>query len=997
MAVRELRLALGMRGGVSLAVWIGGACAEIDAVRRAVGAPAAGAEPFWQRVGAASGYDSVLVDVLAGASAGGLNGVVFAASEVYDFSMDGMRDVWAEVGDTAALLRERRVDASWPSLFRGDTYFFCQLEKALRTFAQAGSRLAHPPAVDLRLPATLVEPVRRPARSPSDEQLVDRRFASGFAFTQPPYPWLRTDLPPVDHAEPCPQGWSSRLAMAARSTSSFPGAFEAAKLTSTRPASFGAATTQAGGVGVDMSGVLLDSGSPAGGVSSFVVSDGGVLDNIPLGRALTAVAEAPADCPTDRYLLYLQPGAPSEPRAPENRRSDRLRETAVSVLLGVVRGRMPAEDIRGDLAQLDDYNTRIEQAASVRTNSFAALTSSTDLRNAAEAAWGSYRVLRAVEDQRLTSTLLDDPLGTLGEDPFPRQVGGAEVPDAMWRSPLDHTCETWGPDLLPSRDRLERALRRSFEARLPPALPDDVGECIWRVGVRPVLRVTQLLLEWAQYLESQGVTGASEAKATLYRIATFLRVAVDRPRRLGWVVVAATRPDPWQGEEALEEALVRTSLQALRPLVRLPAAEVTGIVAALSADNTQVLEQACHRRLLGLDGIPTAWATTRPDEGGFLDLRNAVVDDLLVDIARGLALARAEAGAGHPDQPGDIRLSPGAYLDRVMDAEVSATELAALEVVCFLEFATGLPGRRPVSLRRVSSAAETPLAPRFEALLRAARREDKWFDKDVPMPPDDPGSQRGLHVDLKLAGNEYANFSAFLDARWRLNDWMWGRLDAVATLVELLVTPASLRASLQGEERPVTAVETLLLGPDATGDTPERELRTFLRSEVWTTRTQQAVEKEVTALLDTDPDADAGAPGSVSAVRRAFVAVRQWEIVCSELGLCDEGARAGQAPGGGRLAPAALGPALLAAVAGYDIGAEGFRSPRVRKQVRSRLYAIGYAAGTVLHYNITQHAPGKRWSRLAFRALAGVIRPSVRRTGSALSWWLTRRRWFTSG
>jgi hypothetical protein len=29
----ELRLALGMRGGVSLAVWIGGAVAEIDRLR----------------------------------------------------------------------------------------------------------------------------------------------------------------------------------------------------------------------------------------------------------------------------------------------------------------------------------------------------------------------------------------------------------------------------------------------------------------------------------------------------------------------------------------------------------------------------------------------------------------------------------------------------------------------------------------------------------------------------------------------------------------------------------------------------------------------------------------------------------------------------------------------------------------------------------------------------------------------------------------------------
>ncbi len=32
---KELRLALAMRGGVSLAVWIGGVCAEIDELLRA--------------------------------------------------------------------------------------------------------------------------------------------------------------------------------------------------------------------------------------------------------------------------------------------------------------------------------------------------------------------------------------------------------------------------------------------------------------------------------------------------------------------------------------------------------------------------------------------------------------------------------------------------------------------------------------------------------------------------------------------------------------------------------------------------------------------------------------------------------------------------------------------------------------------------------------------------------------------------------------------------
>ena len=74
---RELRLALGMRGGVSLAVWSGGACAEIDELRRST--PPDG-DPFWSGLVEACGYSNVVVDVLAGTSAGGLNGVLFAGA-----------------------------------------------------------------------------------------------------------------------------------------------------------------------------------------------------------------------------------------------------------------------------------------------------------------------------------------------------------------------------------------------------------------------------------------------------------------------------------------------------------------------------------------------------------------------------------------------------------------------------------------------------------------------------------------------------------------------------------------------------------------------------------------------------------------------------------------------------------------------------------------------------------------------------------------------------
>ena len=64
---RELRLALAMRGGVSLAVWIGGAVSEIDLARRAAREGAEGHD-FWPQLLGVSDYERVVVDVLAGAS-----------------------------------------------------------------------------------------------------------------------------------------------------------------------------------------------------------------------------------------------------------------------------------------------------------------------------------------------------------------------------------------------------------------------------------------------------------------------------------------------------------------------------------------------------------------------------------------------------------------------------------------------------------------------------------------------------------------------------------------------------------------------------------------------------------------------------------------------------------------------------------------------------------------------------------------------------------------
>jgi hypothetical protein len=118
-----------MRGGVSLAVWIGGAVSEIECLRRAGGppdgerrapgspgnqptgldgsapAPVSARSTIYRALLDLAGYGNVLVDVLSGASAGGLNGAVYTAAQVHRFDMAALRDLWIRLGDIEALSR----------------------------------------------------------------------------------------------------------------------------------------------------------------------------------------------------------------------------------------------------------------------------------------------------------------------------------------------------------------------------------------------------------------------------------------------------------------------------------------------------------------------------------------------------------------------------------------------------------------------------------------------------------------------------------------------------------------------------------------------------------------------------------------------------------------------------------------------------------------------------------------------------------------------------
>ncbi len=130
MKEKELRIALVCFGGVSLAIYMHGISKEVLKLIRASAALHA-IEDRTARLSAAFSdivpvqgpeYDTeavyfellreigrdvdlrVIVDIVAGASAGGINGTMLARALSHDLPIDGLRDLWLDKGDVAILL-----------------------------------------------------------------------------------------------------------------------------------------------------------------------------------------------------------------------------------------------------------------------------------------------------------------------------------------------------------------------------------------------------------------------------------------------------------------------------------------------------------------------------------------------------------------------------------------------------------------------------------------------------------------------------------------------------------------------------------------------------------------------------------------------------------------------------------------------------------------------------------------------------------------------------
>jgi patatin-related protein len=379
--LEDVRLALVMNGGVSLAVWIGGVAREIHAL--------AEARPSRGGAGYAGLLDitrsSVKVDVIAGSSAGGLNGAFLALAGAHGTSMEDLADLWIDKGALGRLLRQPS-ESDPVSLLRGDDYFLPELRDAFAKLWPATSgtlRDASTHPVHLTMTTTLMAGDVRVFTDDYGTDIQEVVHRGAFTFRR----GRRTDPAAVAGPRADPfrtRGVIEQLALAARSTASFPFAFEPSWVP----------------IGSARDGLHPDMAEVANFSVSGWVLDGGVLVNRPVERALRVVFDQPAERQVRRALLYVDPHPDpvtptieADPSAgPDGRTPPSLRQVVLDSLVNLPRVQSLAETFE----DLRRHNELVRAQRAFRLDLADLVTGPTaDLDRLADELWPSYRRARA--------------------------------------------------------------------------------------------------------------------------------------------------------------------------------------------------------------------------------------------------------------------------------------------------------------------------------------------------------------------------------------------------------------------------------------------------------------------------------------------------------------------------------------------------------------------------------------------------------------------------
>ncbi len=861
-----------MRGGVSLAVWIGGAVAEVDHFRRASG----GGADFYSKLLDVGRYDAVEVDVMSGASAGGLNAVLAASAMLHGRPVSEMRSTWLNVAGLKQLLDDNAVHGAETTTARRRSlldglYFKQQIVEKIEGLARPVPADPEHPTVeeqqivadrfplqhrlDIFLSATVLDGQAVQIVDDDFSQEQARRSGALFRFRHFGDDATVSDLRLSSSVDD--------LAKAARTTASFPTAFE--------PMRFD----------VDaMRGRLQLPGtveplSASGAEPEIWLLDGGVVDNIPVARALQGLPNIPARTVTDRWLVYMQPSpAVIAPVTSNDHQRDRVPGFG-RTLKGILGGFM-SESILDDVEVIRRHNADAIESWKAWSAQVGPLPEPnridvTDLEYTASDA--------AVDATRIMGVLLNP------------------TTELLWR-PVDWAVPQ-SPLGTPSLSIATR-FRLALEGELSPgsgAAPES--------AVRPfaaLARSAAMLTRWARLAEEARLRSTTittlDPAATLDPVAT-----LDPPATLDLAGVGNAKIRAYhnmQLAQLLTAIVDRVGLESAAAATR----DASGVIAAMSSAVRSLRSRSDIALLATKLPLPDRDLASGAAGNGDVALvirhlygttptdpldrtASAVPDPTSADVVDLIWSALGDIASALSTV--DVTDVPGA--DPVLVQLAQRIKPNNARSIAYLR----LIDRRTVGVHHGIAAGQASqvnyvqiggsnlspmcIAPRSDA-------EPDGFDYDGPRfePPMRRTGNDALAPRLKLAGGDLANFSAFISEKWRANDWMWGRMDAVKSMVDIVTSRDRLPAPEVAFEaiRDAVAAPFSRAAPLSVGGQPTVEqLAWKAQLEAWRDALWERYESVVREELEVADEATG--EHRLQVTRRVLVLRRHWEIIAEEL------------------------------------------------------------------------------------------------------------------
>jgi patatin-related protein len=683
-------------------------------------------------------HTRIVVDTIAGSSAGGINGIFLAKALAHNLSQDALRDLWFEHGDLEKIIRKpermgHRLAALLAKAIPLGNDKNVPTGSARRKLFVAALRVYANPLLDgdemtRRIYEALAQMDPPDAAPPPEpKSLMPTRHLLELAVTVTDHYGYERQLPITDppivreaqhrhllefsYRSDQPSDFTAAengaLTLAARATSSLPVGFQPVHVGSF-PALLppGATTPEA----IQRFFRAYDLAGEQPGAAHLV--DGGVLDNRPFGPVLRAIKQRHAASEVNRYLIFLEP----DPKAPAKPAGQSVAPTPIPALLGALSGLPRSEPV---LDELHDVLERNEQVRAVR--------------DAIEANWAPIetRVMELIPQ-------LDDP---------PRDPSDPQLKE--WSEGTHRAAISLGTLGYPIYVRLK------VSSAIDSFATAACLVCNYTNASNQAFLVHSIIREWARHQD----LFEHEHSPTEKQLAFIRAFDLDyAQRRLHFVIAGvswlyrdvSTQASPSRRElDAVKERLY----EAVAKLEWLDSGRGFGDE-VLGGVRTCFGEQRI-REYLELHGFDTAaFLNDHGDEFGELNaaLRNFLADQLQ-DFTPDLYRDLIELTAHWPKKP-----------------------------------------RRDLLIRYLAFPIWDSLLYPLQALSDVAERDTVRVAR---LSPQDSTLLTPLNKGMKVQGARLGHAYAFFSRKARENDYLWGRLDAAERIVRLLLTETKMQNGME--------------------------------------------------------------------------------------------------------------------------------------------------------------------------------------------------------